>query len=122
MTYVANLLRTASLVVNVMSKEGRSVVVHCSDGWDRTAQIVSLAELMMDSYYRTVEVGKCLLNFNVLNTLLSLSVIKKKCVLKIIIRFEDLLFKKLYIVGCIFPGLSSASGEGMVRIWPQVCR
>ena len=72
MTYVANLLRTASLVVNVMSKEGRSVVVHCSDGWDRTAQIVSLAELMMDSYYRTVEVGKCLLNLDFLNTLLSL--------------------------------------------------
>lgn len=57
MTYLANLLRTACLVVNVMSKERRSVVVHCSDGWDRTSQIVSLAELMMDPYYRTVEVG-----------------------------------------------------------------
>lgn len=56
MTYLANLLRTACLVVNVMSKERRSVVVHCSDGWDRTSQIVSLAELMMDPYYRTVEV------------------------------------------------------------------
>lgn len=55
MTYLANLLRTACLVVNVMSKERRSVVVHCSDGWDRTSQIVSLAELMMDPYYRTVE-------------------------------------------------------------------
>lgn len=56
MTYLANILRTASLVVNVMNKEGRSVVVHCSDGWDRTSQIVSLAELMMDPYYRTMEV------------------------------------------------------------------
>ncbi|XP_062570524.1 myotubularin-related protein 4-like [Saccostrea cucullata] len=55
MTYLSNLLRTASLVVNVMSKEGRSVVVHCSDGWDRTSQIVALAELMMDPYYRTIE-------------------------------------------------------------------
>ncbi|XP_018607730.2 myotubularin-like isoform X1 [Scleropages formosus] len=32
---------------------GSSVVVHCSDGWDRTAQLTSLAMLMLDSYYRT---------------------------------------------------------------------
>ncbi len=31
-----------------------SVVVHCSDGWDRTAQLTSLAMLMLDSYYRTL--------------------------------------------------------------------
>ncbi|KAI4892369.1 hypothetical protein NFI96_023305 [Prochilodus magdalenae] len=33
---------------------GNSVVVHCSDGWDRTAQLTSLAMLMLDSYYRTL--------------------------------------------------------------------
>ncbi|CAB1351411.1 unnamed protein product [Coregonus sp. 'balchen'] len=31
-----------------------SVVVHCSDGWDRTAQLTSLAMLMLDSHYRTL--------------------------------------------------------------------
>lgn len=31
-----------------------SVVVHCSDGWDRTAQLTSLSLLMLDGYYRTV--------------------------------------------------------------------
>jgi len=31
-----------------------SVVVHCSDGWDRTAQLTSLSMLMLDGYYRTV--------------------------------------------------------------------
>ncbi|TSL34627.1 Myotubularin-related protein 1 [Bagarius yarrelli] len=31
-----------------------SVVVHCSDGWDRTAQLTSLAMLMLDSYYRSL--------------------------------------------------------------------
>ncbi|XP_070282036.1 phosphatidylinositol-3,5-bisphosphate 3-phosphatase MTMR2 isoform X2 [Myotis yumanensis] len=31
-----------------------SVVVHCSDGWDRTAQLTSLAMLMLDGYYRTI--------------------------------------------------------------------
>lgn len=31
-----------------------SVIVHCSDGWDRTAQLTSLAMLMLDGYYRTI--------------------------------------------------------------------
>ena len=32
---------------------GRSVLTHCSDGWDRTAQMVSLAEFFLDPFYRT---------------------------------------------------------------------
>lgn len=31
-----------------------SVVIHCSDGWDRTAQLSGLAMLMLDPYYRTI--------------------------------------------------------------------
>ena len=31
-----------------------SVVVHCSDGWDRTSQLTSLAMLLLDSHYRTL--------------------------------------------------------------------
>ena len=31
-----------------------SVVVHCSDGWDRTSQLTSLSMLLLDSYYRTL--------------------------------------------------------------------
>eukprot|EP01103_Thecamoeba_quadrilineata_P007129 TRINITY_DN1690_c0_g1_i3.p1 TRINITY_DN1690_c0_g1~~TRINITY_DN1690_c0_g1_i3.p1 ORF type:complete len:689 (-),score=109.67 TRINITY_DN1690_c0_g1_i3:128-2194(-) len=31
-----------------------AVIVHCSDGWDRTAQIVSLAEILLDPHYRTM--------------------------------------------------------------------
>lgn len=31
-----------------------SILVHCSDGWDRTPQITSLAMLMLDPYYRTL--------------------------------------------------------------------
>lgn len=38
-----------------MIQEGVSVMVHCSDGWDRTAQTCSLASLMLDPYYRTIE-------------------------------------------------------------------
>ncbi|CAK5110504.1 unnamed protein product [Meloidogyne enterolobii] len=34
---------------------GISCVVHCSDGWDRTSQTVSLAQLVLDPYYRTIK-------------------------------------------------------------------
>ncbi|CAH8518225.1 unnamed protein product [Heterobilharzia americana] len=33
--------------------EGNSVLVHCSDGWDRTAQVCALAQVILDPYYRT---------------------------------------------------------------------
>ena len=45
-----------SVVKCVTSKESpSSALVHCSDGWDRTSQLVSLAELLLDPYYRTLE-------------------------------------------------------------------
>jgi len=37
-----------------------SVLVHCSDGWDRTGQMCFLTQLMLDPYYRTLK-GFCLL-------------------------------------------------------------
>lgn len=30
-------------------------MVHCSDGWDRTAQMSSLAQQLIDPYFRTIE-------------------------------------------------------------------
>lgn len=36
-------------------EEGISVVVHCSDGWDRTAQVCSLSSLLLDPYYRSIQ-------------------------------------------------------------------
>ena len=51
-------MKATNVVVNAIDKEQRPVVVHCSDGWDRTTQLVALAELMLDPYYRTIEVRK----------------------------------------------------------------
>ena len=31
-----------------------SVMVHCSDGWDRTAQLTALSLILLDPYYRTL--------------------------------------------------------------------
>ncbi|KIW06230.1 uncharacterized protein PV09_02706 [Verruconis gallopava] len=31
------------------------VLIHCSDGWDRTSQLSSLAQLCLDPYYRTLD-------------------------------------------------------------------
>jgi len=42
-------MRTVELV-----ESGYPVLLHCSDGWDRTAQLSSLALLLLDSYYRTI--------------------------------------------------------------------
>lgn len=31
------------------------VLIHCSDGWDRTSQLSALAQIMLDPFYRTLE-------------------------------------------------------------------
>lgn len=49
------MLKAAVLVANTVDREGRPVLVHCSDGWDRTPQIVALAKILLDPYYRTLE-------------------------------------------------------------------
>jgi len=45
----------ASLFIAEAISAGTSVVVHCSDGWDRTSQTCALAQLLLDPYYRTVQ-------------------------------------------------------------------
>ena len=46
-------LAGAAQVVESISK-GTSVLVHCSDGWDRTGQLCGLSMLCLDPYYRTI--------------------------------------------------------------------
>ncbi|KAM9314465.1 myotubularin-related protein 1a isoform 4-T4 [Pholidichthys leucotaenia] len=48
------LLAGAAKIADKLESGKTSVVVHCSDGWDRTSQLTSLAMLMLDSYYRTL--------------------------------------------------------------------
>nr|XP_060612859.1 myotubularin-related protein 4 isoform X2 [Anolis sagrei ordinatus] len=53
--HLSVMLKAAVLVANAVDREGRPVLVHCSDGWDRTPQIVALAKILLDPYYRTME-------------------------------------------------------------------
>ncbi|NWW42293.1 MTMR4 protein, partial [Pedionomus torquatus] len=54
--HLSVMLKAAVLVSSAVDREGRPVLVHCSDGWDRTPQIVALAKILLDPYYRTMEV------------------------------------------------------------------
>ena len=59
LTHISSIIKASYLASNTL-KHGRNVLVHCSDGWDRTSQICSLVQLMIDSYYRTIN-GFCVL-------------------------------------------------------------
>ncbi|CAJ0932706.1 unnamed protein product, partial [Mesorhabditis belari] len=43
-----------SLFIADSIAKGISCVIHCSDGWDRTSQTVSLAQLLLDPFFRTI--------------------------------------------------------------------
>lgn len=51
--HIKSILDTSWFIAQAVD-EGVSVVVHCSDGWDRTAQVCSLASILLDPYYRTI--------------------------------------------------------------------
>ncbi|XP_041078815.1 myotubularin-related protein 3-like isoform X5 [Polyodon spathula] len=53
--HLSVLLKVSLLVVNAVDRDLRPVLVHCSDGWDRTPQIVALSKLLLDPFYRTIE-------------------------------------------------------------------
>ncbi|CAL8087016.1 unnamed protein product [Calicophoron daubneyi] len=55
LNYISQLLKNAFDIATALEIVGRPVMVHCTDGWDRTSQLSSLAQLLCDPYYRTIE-------------------------------------------------------------------
>ncbi|ETM46703.1 hypothetical protein L914_08460 [Phytophthora nicotianae] len=53
LSHVRRVLSGALQVARAMEAQATTVVVHCSDGWDRTAQLCGLAQLLIDAHYRT---------------------------------------------------------------------
>jgi len=52
--HLKQILAGAVKIAEKVENHKTSVVVHCSDGWDRTAQLTSLSMVLLDSYYRTL--------------------------------------------------------------------
>ncbi|GAN08486.1 phosphatidylinositol 3-phosphate [Mucor ambiguus] len=53
--HIAMVVEGTMTIVKSVHVYNSHVLVHCSDGWDRTSQLVSLSELCLDPYYRTFE-------------------------------------------------------------------
>ncbi|CAH8502157.1 unnamed protein product [Schistosoma turkestanicum] len=52
---ISQLLKSATEIAIALEENARPVMVHCTDGWDRTPQISSLAQLLADPFYRTIQ-------------------------------------------------------------------
>ena len=53
--HISAILKGSNRVVELVTREQVGVLIHCSDGWDRTAQLCSLAQMCIDPYYRTIQ-------------------------------------------------------------------
>ncbi|KAL8833916.1 MAG: hypothetical protein Q9170_004020 [Blastenia crenularia] len=53
--HIAGVLDGASLIARQVALQHSHVLIHCSDGWDRTSQLSALSQLCLDPYYRTFE-------------------------------------------------------------------
>uniref|UniRef100_A0A8R1IDW7 Myotubularin phosphatase domain-containing protein n=1 Tax=Caenorhabditis japonica TaxID=281687 RepID=A0A8R1IDW7_CAEJA len=51
--HVRSVIECSLFLADYISR-GTSCVVHCSDGWDRTSQVVSMCQLLLDPFYRTI--------------------------------------------------------------------
>eukprot|EP00462_Mataza_sp_D1_P005870 CAMPEP_0175121258 /NCGR_PEP_ID=MMETSP0087-20121206/1070_1 /TAXON_ID=136419 /ORGANISM="Unknown Unknown, Strain D1" /LENGTH=1057 /DNA_ID=CAMNT_0016402783 /DNA_START=17 /DNA_END=3190 /DNA_ORIENTATION=+ len=53
--HVRLVLQGANSIANDISarEEVKGVLVHCSDGWDRTAQLCALSQVLLDPFFRT---------------------------------------------------------------------
>ncbi|ETV98290.1 hypothetical protein H310_09002 [Aphanomyces invadans] len=59
--HIMKILAGGCRIAQILHDEGASVLVHCSDGWDRTPQLCGIAQLILDPYYRTIRGFACLL-------------------------------------------------------------
>lgn len=53
--HLSCILKGVVRIIDRVENHKTSVLVHCSDGWDRTSQLTSLAMLCLDPYYRSLK-------------------------------------------------------------------
>ena len=49
------ILKSSFNIWNSIAKEKTTVLIHCSDGWDRTSQLSSISQILLNDYYRTLD-------------------------------------------------------------------
>ena len=59
----------ACSIAHWLRYQGGCALVHCSDGWDRTAQLTSLTQLMIDPTYRTISGFLVWINYHIHQTI-----------------------------------------------------
>ncbi|KAK0621345.1 protein-tyrosine phosphatase-like protein [Bombardia bombarda] len=53
--HITGILDGSAIIARQVGIQHSHVLIHCSDGWDRTSQLSALSQLMLDPYYRTIE-------------------------------------------------------------------
>ncbi len=53
--HISALLEGSMLIVRNVHINSSHVLIHCSDGWDRTSQLSAIAQVCLDPYYRTID-------------------------------------------------------------------
>jgi hypothetical protein len=53
--HIGGILDGAGLITRQVGLQHSHVLIHCSDGWDRTSQLSALSQLCLDPYFRTME-------------------------------------------------------------------
>ena len=49
------ILKSSFNIYNSIEKDKNTVLIHCSDGWDRTSQLSCISQILLDEYYRTID-------------------------------------------------------------------
>lgn len=52
--HMSAIIEGTTLIARNVHVNSSHVLVHCSDGWDRTSQLSALSQLCLDPYYRTI--------------------------------------------------------------------
>ncbi|KOS18723.1 Phosphoinositide 3-phosphatase [Escovopsis weberi] len=55
LNHIHDVLAGSAIIARQVGILHSNVLIHCSDGWDRTSQLSALAQIMLDPYYRTLE-------------------------------------------------------------------
>jgi hypothetical protein len=53
--HVRLVLSAALRIADTIANKKMTVLVHCSDGWDRTGQLCALSQILLDDHYRTLK-------------------------------------------------------------------